>query len=127
MTGQAEIRRREGKGVDCHMGDGVGMGRRKNFQVEETVSLPRPWAGKGPEQGLGGCQAGNKRKSGLSEAGGVGHGQDRVARIRLVEDLEIHPKSKGVLLQGLTPQSDGRACILQRSHRLQRGEEMRGR
>lgn len=106
---------------------GGDRGRRKNFWVEETVSLPRPWAGKGPEQGQGGCQAGNKRKSGLSEAGGVGQGQDCVAFIRLVEDLDIHPKNKGVLLKGLTPQSEGRACILQRSHRLQRGEEMRGR
>lgn len=92
MTGQAEIRRREGKGVDCDM-----QGR-KNFRDEETVSLPRPWAGKGPEQGQGGCQAGNKRKSGLSEAEGMGQGQDHVALIRLVEDLDIHPKSKGVLL-----------------------------
>lgn len=71
VTGQAEIRRREGKGVDC------GMAGRKNFRVEETVSLPRPWAGKGPEQGQGSCQAGNERKSGPSEAGRLGQGHGR--------------------------------------------------
>ena len=73
MTGQAEIKRREGKR------GGLWHGRRKNFPGGgNKVSLQRPWAGKKPDtfkEGQGGCQAVNKKKSDFSGAGEVGQGQ----------------------------------------------------